>query len=214
MNDLGQPRTESKPVIYHGTPMTPRPYLLAEGAGRAFCVSFYRPDDAEAVATISPRIMFRQWCIFRVAGGFETGRGMVFTRRLDGLLPLAGAAPIPPRTLGCDPRRARSSIATQRQPFAAMAFWTKGRTALAHGRADRSVVATVRTIRARLPRLDRAGIRQAGRLRSLVPQDGPDSSRARQSLARASHDARCIGCPRVPIRHGRCDKWRAEWALV
>jgi len=45
------------PVIHHGTPMTPRSALEAM-AGRAFCVSFYRPDDVETVEKISPKIMY------------------------------------------------------------------------------------------------------------------------------------------------------------
>ena len=47
------------PVIYHGTPMTPRAALLSVCKGRAMCVSFFRPDDVEAVEAISPDIMFR-----------------------------------------------------------------------------------------------------------------------------------------------------------
>ena len=44
-------------IIYHGTPMTPRAALLDVCDGRAMCVSFYRPDDVEAVEAISPAIM-------------------------------------------------------------------------------------------------------------------------------------------------------------
>ena len=40
-----------KPTIYHGTPMTPRAALLDVLAGRAACVSFWRPD----VTTLSKR---------------------------------------------------------------------------------------------------------------------------------------------------------------
>ena len=43
-------------LIYHGTPMTPRAALEAVLPGRAACVSFWRPDDAEAVASVSPFI--------------------------------------------------------------------------------------------------------------------------------------------------------------
>lgn len=45
-------------IIHHGTPMTPRAALLDVCAGRAMCVSFYRPDDVEVVEAISPTIMF------------------------------------------------------------------------------------------------------------------------------------------------------------
>ena len=47
----------SGPVIHHGTPMTPRAALLDVCAGRAMCVSFFRPDDVEIVERISPTIM-------------------------------------------------------------------------------------------------------------------------------------------------------------
>ena len=46
----------SAPVIYHGTPLTPVAALRAL-AGRAFCVSYYRPDDDETVAEISDDVM-------------------------------------------------------------------------------------------------------------------------------------------------------------
>lgn len=46
------------PIIHHGTPMTPRAALLAVCTGRAMCVSFYRPDDVEAVEQIAPFIMY------------------------------------------------------------------------------------------------------------------------------------------------------------
>lgn len=45
-------------LIHHGTPLTPRAALFDVCAGRAMCVSFYRPDDAEVVEAISPAIMF------------------------------------------------------------------------------------------------------------------------------------------------------------
>lgn len=43
-------------TVYHGTPLTPRAALVAVGAGRAMCVSFYRPDDAEVVEAISQHL--------------------------------------------------------------------------------------------------------------------------------------------------------------
>jgi hypothetical protein len=45
-------------IIHHGTPMTPRAALLEVCVGRAMCVSFYRPDDVDAVEAISPAIMY------------------------------------------------------------------------------------------------------------------------------------------------------------
>lgn len=47
-----------RPVIYHGTPLTPRSALLDICPGRAMCISFYSPQDVEAAETISPYIMY------------------------------------------------------------------------------------------------------------------------------------------------------------
>lgn len=44
-------------LVYHGTPITPRGALLAQ-QGRAFCVSFYRPDNVADVEAIAPFIMY------------------------------------------------------------------------------------------------------------------------------------------------------------
>lgn len=44
-------------LVYHGTPMTPRAALLSM-AGRAFCVSFYRPDSVADVESIAPFTMY------------------------------------------------------------------------------------------------------------------------------------------------------------
>lgn len=49
---------EGKPIIYHGTPLTPRSALNAVMPSRAACVSFYHPSDADAVAAVCPLIMF------------------------------------------------------------------------------------------------------------------------------------------------------------
>jgi hypothetical protein len=67
-------------VIYHGTPLTPQAALRSM-AGRAFCVSFFRPDDIETVADMSDQVMldngaFSFWMAARRAGGeaCETAR--------------------------------------------------------------------------------------------------------------------------------------------
>ncbi len=44
-------------TIYHGTPLTPRLALRAM-EGRAFCVSYWRPDDADVVEEIAGEIMY------------------------------------------------------------------------------------------------------------------------------------------------------------
>lgn len=48
----------ARPTIYHGTPITPRAALLDIGAGRAMCVSFFRPDDVDVVEAVSPAVMY------------------------------------------------------------------------------------------------------------------------------------------------------------
>lgn len=45
-------------IIHHGTPLTPRDALLTVCRGRAMCVSYYRPDDVEAVEQIASYIMY------------------------------------------------------------------------------------------------------------------------------------------------------------
>lgn len=45
------------PLVYHGTPLTPRAALDAVLPGRGACVSFWRPDDIDAVQQIAPFIM-------------------------------------------------------------------------------------------------------------------------------------------------------------
>jgi hypothetical protein len=44
------------PTIYHGTPFTPRAALLDILPGRAAFVSFYRPDDVDAVEQVCAQI--------------------------------------------------------------------------------------------------------------------------------------------------------------
>lgn len=45
------------PVIYHGTPITPAVALQQLG-NRAYCVSFYRPDDANRCEALGWSIMY------------------------------------------------------------------------------------------------------------------------------------------------------------
>lgn len=46
-----------KATIYHGTPLTPEAALV-QLAGRAFCVSFFRPDNVKRCEEISPALMY------------------------------------------------------------------------------------------------------------------------------------------------------------
>lgn len=70
--DLTQ-QGRTTPTIHHGTPLTPRAALQAM-SGRAFCVSYFRPDDIEIVAAMPGQLMldngaFSFWMAARRAGG-------------------------------------------------------------------------------------------------------------------------------------------------
>lgn len=184
-------------LIYHGTPMTPRAALLNVCASRAMCVSYFRPDDVEAVAAISPAIMFRQWCLFRMARGSKARAGMVHPRGLDALLRLARTASVSSWTLGSDPRRAWRAKPAQRQPFAAVAVRATRRASLAHGRADRASVAAVRAIRTGLSGMDGRG--QAPGRAGLPRPHGGSGPRSRKPLACLAHDARHSSCADVSL---------------
>ena len=190
------------PIIYHGTPMTPRAALQEVCTGRAMCVSFYRPDDVEVVEAISPAIMFRQRSLFVLAGGSaQGGRYPVVLRwqRLGGLLPLAGAATVPSGPLGRDTRQPRSAKPAQRRIAERLAFRSQGRAGLAHGRPAGTAAEAVRAVSARLPGLDRA----EGRRAVLPCAHGGSLASARQSLALPAHAPRNGGRLRLSLRQRR-----------
>ncbi len=191
------------PTVYHGTPMTPRAALLDVCAGRAMCVSFWRPDDVEAVEAISPAIMFRQRRIFRVASRPETRRGLVHPAGLDPVFRVAGTAPVSTGTMGGHAGCAGCAVTAQRQPLARLAFWGPWSTAVAHGRTDRTAAPSLRETLARLPWLDRCG--QASRPARFSRADGGDRPGARQPLAGAAHDARDRGQGSLAVRFGGRD---------
>lgn len=185
-------------TIYHGTPLTPRAALVSVCTGRAMCVSFYRPDDVEVVEAISPAIMFRQRRVFILEGRNSSWSGV--GRNAPGLVALfsvAGAAPISSWPVGSDPRHSRRTIAVERCAAARMAVWTKGRTALAYGWADRTAAAALRQVRPGLPWLDRRG-QGAGQSR-ISRTDGGSGAGLGQPLAGPSHDARNTGGLRLPV---------------
>lgn len=196
-------------VIHHGTPLSPRAALRAM-AGRAFCVSFWRPDDAEVVEAISPSIMFRQRRLLGMAGGLEARRALVRARGLDAILRLAGTAAVPSWAMGSDTRRPRRALPAQRRTSERLALWpVEGGAALAHGRPDRPLLALGGTIRPRVSWLDRRvgpGNRQGPQgsasrgLRALVPSHGRVGPSNWQPLAGYTHDARRLSRPGVSIR--------------
>ena len=199
-------------MIYHGTPLTPRDALLAVCKGRAMCVSFWRPDDVEAVEAIAPFHHVRQRRVFGVARGDEARRGMAHPRGLDTLLRLAGTAPVRAGALGSNTGCTWGTVTAQRQPVADLAVWGPGRTALAHGRADRTAAAVVRAIPARLPWVDRGG--QAPRHASLSRAHGGSRPRLGQPLAGLAHDARDRGGSDVSLRQCGRNHTRTEWVAL
>ena len=202
----------SKPTIYHGTPMTPRT-ALNQMAGRAFCVSFYRPDDVEVVQQISPAIMFRQWRILVLAISSAKWAGLGRRSGLAAVLQMAGAS-IAARPLGSDTGQSRRTFADQRWIAERLAFWSMGCAALAHGQPDRSPLAALRQIRTGLLGLDWTGQGLHRWLRSMVSQDGRGSQRLGQSVARHSHDARRDGCAGVSLQQCGQHKPCAERTFI
>jgi len=185
-------------IIHHGTPMTPRAALLDVCAGRAMCVSFYRPDDVEVVQAISPAVMFRQRRVLVLESCAAGRTGMGRASRLGAVLPMAGAAPISPRTLGSHSRYAGRAFSAQRCAAERMAVRAKGCAAMAHGRAYRAAAETVRAFRPGMSWMDRRG--QGDRLPRLSRADGGGRQGLGQPLAGAAHDARGCGGFRLPLR--------------
>lgn len=201
-----------KPVIYHGTPLTPRAALLDVCKGRAMCVSFFRPDDVEAVEAISPAIMFRQRRILNVEGGAAQRRAMVRKVGLVGLLRLAGTAPVSSWAMGRDPGYAGCAEPAQRCTASAMAVRTEGRAALAHGWANRKAIAALREVRPGLPRMDRRG-EALGPTRVSRPHGGGGSGFG-EPLASNSHDARDRGGINVSLCRGGRNDTSAKWMAI
>lgn len=202
----------ANPVIYHGTPMTPRAALLDVLAGRGACVSFFRPDDVEAVEAVCPQVMFRQRGLQRVAGSAEARGRMVYPFRLDAIFRLAGTSPVPTGPLGSDAGCAGSAEPAQRQPVAGMAVWASRRAAVAHGRADRSSVETVRAFPPRLPWLDRSG-QASGPSRVSRPHGRGGQSNG-QPMAPAAHDARADCGADVSLCKRGWHQPRTEWVAI
>lgn len=206
------------PTIYHGTPMTPRAALTAVMTGRAGCVSFYRPDDLEALLAVSPQLMFRPRRVLSLDGS-DAGRWRMVRRRqaglVEGLLPMARADAFPTWAMGNPARQSWRTVADQRWLVERLAVWALERCAgLAHGRTNRAVIETVRQIRPRLHRLGWSSQAGAGRL-SIVPSsygrrgDGP-----RQRMATASYAARGRGCFRVSLHQRGQHFARTEWVAL
>ena len=192
-------------TIYHGTPLTPRAALLDVLSGRAGCVSFFRPDDVEAVEAVCPLIMFRQRGIQLLDGSPATWRGMGRqAARLDAVLSLAGASVARRRPLGGDTGHAGSAFPAQRQPACGLAVRHKaGRPALAYGRPAGSAGASLRAIRHGCIGMDWRPQAGAGWLRAIPASNGRGRQNVRQPMAQHAHDARHQGRVRLPLRQRR-----------
>jgi hypothetical protein len=202
----------TQPIIYHGTPMTPRA-ALHQMAGRAFCVSFYRPDDVEVVEAISPAVMFRQWRVFILASRIKSWSGLGRGSGLATILQMAGAS-IANRALGSNTRQPWRTFTDQRWIAERLAFWSMGRTALAHGQSDRSLATALRQIRAGLFGMDGAGQRFHSWLRGMVSTHGRSCKHVGQSMAQHSYDAWRNGCARVSLSQCRQHQPSAEWTSI
>lgn len=195
-------------VIYHGTPLTPRAALLEVCKGRAMCVSFFRPDDVEAVEAISPDIMFRQWRVLYVESSAKARGRMGRTMGMVGVFRLAGTSPVLPRKVGSRSRYAGCAKPAQRRVVAGLAIRSKGCAPLAHGRANRPTSSPLRKMGSRLPWVD--GQRQAPRQARISRPNGGSGQGFRQLLARFAHDARNQGCFRLSVRQRGRDNTSTE----
>jgi len=204
-----------EPLIFHGTPLTPREALEAIGPARVFCVSFFHPADVEVVEAISPAIMFRQRRIFRMDGSDQARGAVVYPRRLAPILRLAGAPFISPRPMGGHSRRAWRAEPAQRQPIARMAVRAvEGRAALAYGWPYRAIAPALRTVRSGLSGVDWHRRGQGGGLRGMVAAHGRNRAIPRQPLAGLAYDARRVGGARVSIQQRGRHERRAEWSSI
>lgn len=199
-------------IIYHGTPLTPRDALQSVCAGRAMCVSFFRPDDVEVVEAISPAIMFRQRRVLGMAVGPEARRGMVHPRGLDTVLRLAGAKAVRTWQVGGDTGCARSAQPAQRQPALALALRRSRSAALAHGWADRSPAEALRQVPSGLSRLDRG--RKATGPTGLPRTHGGSRPSVWEQVADNSHDARDRGGPNMALLQRGWNEPRSERMAV
>lgn len=198
------------PTIYHCTPLSPRAALEAIGVDRNFCVSFWRPDDVEAVERVASAVMFRQRRIFGMAGSNEARTRMVCPRRLVSLLRMVGTA-LAWQPMGSDTGCTRRAVTAQRFADDRLAFWRRTRrSGLAYGRADRSAAATMRPLPARLHSVDRSGRGQARWLSSMVRTNVGNTAALDRPLATDSPVTRSNGRARISLRQCGCEQRCAE----
>ena len=204
----------TSPIIYHGTPLTPRAALESVMPGRAACVSFYRPDDLEALLAICPQLMFRPRGV-QLLDESSTGRarmGRVRSPRVvAGLLSVARTNDLSSRAMGDHARQPRRSIPAQRWTVERLAIRAiKRRAGLAHGWTDRKVGKAMRAIRPSMHRIDRRPEEAASRLRCLLLEDGRSSSVDGERMAPAAHASRYSSGVRLSFYQRGQHKPRAE----
>ncbi len=201
------------PVIYHGTPLTPRAALNAIMPGRAACVSFYRPEDLEAVLAVCPQLMFRPRGVQLLDAGDARRQGMGrggSAALVAGVLRLARSDAFLAGTLGDHSGQPRSALSGQRRPLERLAVRRSRCSGLAHGRTDRAARAVMRAVPAGLPRLDRASQIAAGRVRGLFSQDGRGRPPHGQYVAPAAHASRDSRRAGISVPERRQHQPRAE----
>lgn len=190
------------PVIYHGTPLTPRAALNAVMPGRAACVSFFRPDDLEAVLAVCPQVMFRPRGIFLLDAGDArrsgVGRGRPATM-VAGLLRVAGADAVPAGAVGDHAGQSRGPFPAQRRASERLALWGPWRASLAHGWPNRTTGEALREISSRVRRLDRRSEEGARGLRGLFPEDGRGGPPYGQHMAPPAYASRHSRRPRISV---------------
>lgn len=71
----------SKPIIYHGTPMTPNNAFDGVMPGRAVCVSFYRPDQIDRAVEHCSQIMLDNGAFSFWQKALKAGNGFDATDR-------------------------------------------------------------------------------------------------------------------------------------
>ena len=203
MTSLSQPfQGGVGPIVYHGTPLTPRAAFSAIMPGRSSCVSYFRPDNLEAVLAECPQVMFRQRRILILDAGASSGRGPdgCAEGRLVGLLRLAGPDGVSSGQVGNHPRHSGRPVPAQRRASERLAFRGSGGAGLAYGRPAGSAGTSLRTILPRLPRMDRRPEEGAGGLRGLFPAHGRGGRPDGQFLAPAAYAPRNTGCSPISLR--------------
>lgn len=204
-----------EPVVYHGTPLTPRAAFDAVMPGRAACVSFFRPDNLEAVLAVCPQVMFRPRGVFLLDAGHACGSGMGRGRpsaMVARLLRLARTDAVRSGSMGDHAGQSGSAVPAQRRAAERLAVRSSRGAGLAHGRAYRATGKALREISSRLRRVDRRPEAATSWLPGLSPQDGGGRQVDGRYMASAAHAEGHGGCVELSLSQRRQHEPRAERA--